>query len=169
MNDDELFKHPTDGIKYGSSIELMLYEADEDYNKSNFLNGKVMGEFICDNIEDIFPIEPLPWGGSKDYSMMNYSMDDTCVSFEELDSYLDGSLGYGWHISDLVIYNKPKELNEFTPSCKFLNDDGSCQCEKVSCSWQETDFNPDNSVNLVSCEKRITRPPQSWCYVEALS
>lgn len=48
LNSDELYRHPEQGIKYGDSIELMLCE---DYTKDNFLNGKVIGEFVCDEIE----------------------------------------------------------------------------------------------------------------------
>ena len=48
LNDDELFKLPNGKIKYGNSIELMGYD---DYSKDNFLNGKVIGEFICDRIK----------------------------------------------------------------------------------------------------------------------
>lgn len=48
---------------------------------------------------------------------------------------------YCWHISDLVIYDKPKELSEFT-------------------GLRNTKFGLE-PVSLV-------RPPQSWCYVEEL-
>ena len=53
--------------------------------------------------------------------------------------------GYAWHISDLKIYDKPKELGEFRKVC--LN--GKCS----DCIYEEC---------------KITRPPQSWCYVEEL-
>lgn len=153
LNDDELFKHPTEGVKYGNSIELMSYEADRDYNKDNFLNGKVIGEFVCDFI----------------YENISYDSEGTCVSAGELQRYADGKPIFGWHISNLVIYDKPKELNEFIPNCEFLNDDSTCQYEKVLCGWQAIDYNPDNSVNLALCKNRMTRPPQLWCYVEEIS
>lgn len=50
LNDDELYRHPTQGIKHGDSIELMRFDGDE-YSKDNFLNGKVIGEFICAETE----------------------------------------------------------------------------------------------------------------------
>ena len=55
---------------------------------------------------------------------------------KEIDDYLNGEKGYGWHISDLVIYDKPKELSEF--------------------------FTPMGKRPSYMLE----RPPQSWCYVE---
>ena len=46
-------------------------------------------------------------------------LKQSCLTFEEIAEYIIGDKEfnfytfYGWHISDLVIYNKPKELNEF--------------------------------------------------------
>lgn len=50
LNDDELFKLPNGEIKYGNSIELIAYD---NYSKDNFLNGKIIGEFVCDRIDTI--------------------------------------------------------------------------------------------------------------------
>nr|DAP50326.1 MAG TPA: hypothetical protein [Caudoviricetes sp.] len=66
----------------------------------HILNGKVIGEFSCDSI---FPI----WDG---YAGNN---GDDCLSFDERENYLNGEMGYGWHISDLVIYDKLRYLGEF--------------------------------------------------------
>ena len=66
-------------------------------------------------------------------------------------NYLKGT-GYGWHISGLRIYDTPKELSEFKPVCRV--DFGCRAClhydyAKMDCG-----------------EKVISRPPQSWCYVD---
>ncbi|MGL4220377.1 MAG: hypothetical protein ACRCSS_07095, partial [Shewanella sp.] len=66
-------------------------------------------------------------------------LSETCLSEIELENYLDGNNGCGWHISDLKIYDKPKELSEFTNLHK-------------SGDWERS--------------KKIERAPQSWCYVE---
>lgn len=90
-------------------------------------NGRVMGEFVCDYILDIRP----PYGGKT---------EGTCLEAKELYTYAgERSLLYGWHISDLVIYDTPKELSEFR------------RVEKTK-TW--------------AYPQRLTRPPQSWCYVE---
>lgn len=73
---------------------------------------------------------------------------------------------YGWHISDFVIYDKPKELSEFRTVCKYRNDDDSCQYNKIKCQNAVFDYNQDGSVNLAECSCCMKRPPQSWCYVE---
>ena len=73
----------------------------------------------------------------------------SCVSIEELRKYLGQGIHdfYAWHISDLVIYDKPKELSEFSS--------GSSRLE-----FSETE---DGFPWKWSGMKR---PPQSWCYVE---
>ena len=114
-------------------------------------NGKVIGEFVCDRIDNGIL--------SKSYFVdsINIGYDQTCVSIYEVAKYLDayGACGmyefYGWHISDLVIYDKPKELREFK------------QCHKCEyyANCYEHEYSCDGVYNLV-------RPPQSWCYVEEL-
>lgn len=62
--------------------------------------GKIIGEFECDNI----------------YDCRDLLLDDICLTVEEWLKYTNGHKGivYGWHISDLKIYDKPKELSEFS-------------------------------------------------------
>ena len=109
------------------------------------LNGKVIGEFVCD---EIFPI----WEGYIG------NRGDACLTFDEIEDYLQGSMGYGWHISDLVIYDKPRELGEFKRVC-----DGNCQSCQYAI-WQTNGWAYEPYI--VDC-KPITKPPQSWCYVES--
>lgn len=136
LNSDELYRHPEQGIKHGDSIELMLCE---NYTKDNFLNGKVIGEFTCDRIYEIAPL--------------NHAPDDVeqqaCLTREEIVRYLKG-VGYGWHISGLKIYDTPKELSKFSRPFENCIDK---VCDEFGCA---------------SCENggHIKRPPQSWCYVE---
>jgi predicted transcriptional regulator len=122
------------------------YEEDEFdiYNKDNLFkaNGKVIGEFICDKVCD----------------MRDVSREATCLTISQWRSYTDYYRHnvYGWHISDLIIYDKPKELREFRKPC--IND---LYCE--SCAMYGNFFNHCGNQAL-----RIKRPPQSWCYVEEL-
>ena len=70
--------------------------------------------------------------------------------------------GYGWHISDLRIYDTPRDLGEFWFPPELY-------CEKELCGGcpydQVADVNGEYSYD---CEWRrpLSRPPQSWCYVE---
>lgn len=97
-------------------------------------NGKVIGEFTCDCINELAP--------------SNYVPDDVkqqaCLRGKNLKG-----VGYSWHISDLKIYDTPKELSKFSrPFENCINK----VCDEFGCT---------------SCENGyIKRPPQSWCYVE---
>lgn len=128
-------------------------------------NGKVIGEFVCDDIfERIVRV-----GGSCEppkYCICDWNMDctpldtllaDACLTKDEMEKYLDGGVGYGWHISNLKIYDTPKELIEFHTwkKCKSCNKSGY---ESTACIYDENCIIP----------AAITKAPQSWCYVEEL-
>jgi predicted transcriptional regulator len=115
--------------------------------------GRVIGEFICDNIID-YTLDPY---GYHSYFISDDDFENTCFTFfEELWDYGKGKTLYGWHISDLVIYDKPRELSEFKRDC-----DGNCQSCQYAI-WQTNGWVYEPYI--VDC-KPITRPPQSWCYV----
>ena len=128
--------------------------------KDIIANGKVIGEFVCDKIYDITPHFDTPTFPNQYICDWDYGKEFDCLSFEELTSYLNGKQGYGWHISDLVIYDKPKEISEFYSIAKS----GSDCC--VGCIYHET---PLEELPCRSCDGErnyLYRPPQSWCYVE---
>ena len=117
---------------------------ESDYT---FANGKVIGEFICRNI--YFLDESDLFGGMDEIS--NSVIEEySCVSIDELLAYKGSKKEiYGWHISDLVIYDKPKELCEFRKYMSFFDD----------ISTEELEAEGVSGI-------RLKRPPQSWCYVD---
>lgn len=117
----------------------------------------VIGEFICDTF-----ITDKTFGHD---ALFNAA---ACMSVSEAMNYSAGKEIYGWHISDLTIYDRAKKLRDFRKICKYRNEDGSCQYRKIGCDRAKFDFNPDGSVNLADCLDHMARPPQSWCYVEEL-
>jgi predicted transcriptional regulator len=119
-------------------------------------NGKVIGEFLCDEIININGAERIPSDAAR----------PTCIEPAELHQYLGAATGFGWHISDLRVYDHPRDLWEFTAACRYKNDDGTCPSCRIACSFQRYDYNHDGSINIVECENTIRRPPQSWRYVE---
>lgn len=142
-------------------------------------NGKVIGEFTCDRIYEIrkrgipenfdYCYLSLNEWGNDDIETEIRAISASCVSKEELNAYgAKAPLLYGWRISDLRIYDTPRDLGEFTPVCRYKNDDKSCQSRRVACLYQKYDYNPDGSINLVECGRTLERPPQNWCYVETL-
>jgi hypothetical protein len=107
------------------------------------LNGKVIGEFVCDAIDEYFYTEYEHDFGSA-YFVSTADGEKTCLEYDELEKYGNGKPLYFWHISNLVIYDKPKELSEFR-------------------SYNVRAY-LDNGYPMPTHE--ITRPTQSWLYVE---
>lgn len=91
-------------------------------------NGKVIGEFLCDEI-----IEDRTYGHNEEFYRA------ACMSAYDAAAYAMQSPMYGWHISDLRVYDHPRDLWEFT-------------------GLRETKYG--------LAPGPITRPPQSWRYVE---
>ena len=73
--------------------------------KLGLYQGKVIGEFVCDWIKRAVS----PENGFVDVADANMA----CLTIKEIIEYSNGKTLYGWHISELVIYDKPRELREF--------------------------------------------------------
>ena len=82
---------------------------------------------------------------------------ESCLTFDEIRQYIGETFYdkyfYGWKISDLVIYDKPKELSEF----KKINQ---------PCWYGEMKISKRDCHECKSKDCFIQRPPQSWCYVK---
>ena len=102
----------------------------------------VIGEFICDDIRRIGP----------EYCIVKEDIETaiagSCLSIKQVKEYAGWDIGmnyadmkdlYGWHISGLKIYDKPRKLQSFT-------------------GLQETRF------GMMPVE--IHHPPQSWRYIQ---
>lgn len=120
------------------------------------LGGTVIGEFTCDGI---YKLETHSPGGSyfvagEGKPTTNRVARESCLGLADMHRYLQSKTGYGWHISDLKIYDAPHELGELRRACP-----NSFYCE--SCAmYQENDGTCGNE------SLQIKRAPQSWCYVE---
>lgn len=116
-----------------------------DFGKKERLDGKVIGEFTCDHIYQYTTANCLDGVDITAEEMTAMS----CLTHRELEAYEFSAepkenciylIGlYGWHISDLKIYDKPLELSVFT-------------------RLRKTKFGLE--------PVRLERAPQSWCYVE---
>lgn len=116
-------------------FKCYIYETKAEYKSPDGYiykgAGAVIGEFICDGIEEFTPTE----NGVK---FKRFSaLGNTCLSVNEIRAYLNGKVGYGWHISELAIYEKPLKIYEFR-----------------------------SAGTVLEYESLLTRPPQSWCYVK---
>ena len=122
-------------------------------------NGHIIGEFICDKVEKLE--EHIEQGGLY-YTLESDFNEQAQLDNWELHDYGKGKTIYGWHISDLKIYDKPKELSEFYAPCPIENKD----CENCIRYGKPYDWDFDEKQGLIYCTRRLARPPQSWQYVE---
>ena len=107
-------------------------------------NGKVIGEFICDRVDEYE-------ANDRDRGWYIYPQDEVCMWTDEIAGYGKGKPLYGLHISELKIYDKPKELGEF----KKYN---------RTCKFSDLGYANPNCKTCRDCN--LTRPPQSWQYVD---
>ena len=126
------------------------------HTKYGYGRGKVIGEFICDKVYSIKNRGSSFSVADEEQSVTNEIARQSCLYYDDMVSYFGNKDGFGWHISDLKIYDKPRELSEFSRPCSYS---GLC----FSC--KRTSFKKDG--NLL-CNTKITRPPQSWMRVEDL-
>lgn len=122
--------------------------------------GNVIGEFTSDRIYKIDKDSTDFLFKAGGLSVYKQAAEEKCglrvaMTDDELHGYLGHCQGYGWHISDLVIYDEPKELIEFHTwkKCKSCSKSGY---ESTACIYDENCMIP----------AAITKAPQSWCYVE---
>lgn len=123
-------------------------------------NGKVIGEFVCDGIT---PISVYYSDPNSHFALKEFPY--VCMTDKEIIDYLgNGKRGYGWHISNLKIYDKPKELREFFVYCD------RCDKRPIACKFAYEESNENGYYSECMCDfkRPIEKAPQSWCYVEKL-
>ncbi len=139
-----------------NTLRPKTYEYVKDYNEQN---GKVIGEFICDKVYSIKNQGSRFVVANEEQGVTNEIALKSCLNYDDMVNYLGDKDGYGWHIADLKIYDKPKELSEFRPICKFEGKDLICNL----CPNHEY-----NGGLFFECRRKVTCPPQSYMRVEEL-
>ena len=163
IREDGLYLLPNDKELYlgckEKDLGFVCWEGD-------FRNGKVIGSFICDRIFEL-KINGDDYGNYWHEWDDEGDIQDMCLFYEELETYLGKSVGHGWHITEPKLFDKPKELSEFGTVCNRYEID---ECD--DCPYLQVYVNSypcDDCVDTwcgVDNIKSLTRPPQSWCYVE---
>lgn len=116
-------------------IDVYIYCTKETNTKDEFYlnfikaNQKVVAKFTLNKVEE--------WDIWQED--LEKKLKLACLSIKEFDDYSKGQVAYALHISNLVIFDKPKELGDFT------------NCDEYPYT------------------RYIRKAPQSWCYVEVLS
>lgn len=114
--------------------------------KKCFGVGKVIGEFRIWRVVRFEKVDLIP----------ECYIDSGCVPIEFLEAYAKGRPLYANFIKSPKRYDNPKELCEFKKK-GFLTED-----EWLAALYPNTHCHYEAWVRKFD----ITRPPQSWCYVE---
>ncbi len=123
-------------------------------------NCKVIGEFVCDKVNEFNVFE----NGAVQYWSC-YDLENSCLDYNEIAKYIgNNKKGYAWTISQLKIYAEPKELSEFFV---IKQNDFISNCDNCP---HGNGFDKHSKICDFCLGQRryMTRPPQSWCYVEEL-
>lgn len=162
---DWVYHLPNDRTLYfGANARDVSFVREE----GDFRNGMVIGEFVCDEKHDI-QFTGASYTINNDISLTNSIARQSCLQFDDMFSYLGIKGGAALHITKPKRYDTPKELSEFGTVCnKYEND----ECD--DCPYLQVYVNSypcDDCVDTwcgVDNIKPLTRPPQSWCYVEEI-
>ena len=133
--------------------DFLVFDAGPNKVKAFYGGGMVIGEFVCDSIT----------GFGVPYPAYQYQLDPdikrrSCLTYTDLHNYAGHRNLLGWHISELKIYDNPKEISEFSAPCTRVYCQDTCpQWKHHHCDLLRDGVHP------------ISRPPQSWCYVEEKS
>ena len=130
----------------------------EELKDRNTINGKVVAKFTLNKVEKIkyhCLTRYNSYGISKivnEYNTKSLTYSQlrkaACLTDDKMDNYfsgalvVDGIVGYAWHIDDLIIFDKTKELSRFGTLTNKCN-------------------------GFRGGLKPLTKAPQSWCYIEA--
>jgi predicted transcriptional regulator len=145
----------------GDEFILERYPLTEVQHKSINSNysakGKVIFKFRCYKVEEIKPFEEYDSPMGLAYKLTEEKII-TCqkaqLTYDEYNRYLKGKNGYAIHISDLEIFDRPRELCEFHTNVKKEPP------EELLC--------PECGKPMEYYEyKYLTKAPKSWCYVES--
>lgn len=200
----EALKQPLWKLRNGAVVNYLDVKT-MDVFQCELLNGKVIGEYICDEITEytteFHPADDLFQGIWK--TVFDEDTDDTygeivtsndfdnpddcdicrksCLTFNDIKRYV----GYGdkkfyaYHITNLKIYGEPKALSEFAFAKHCFNfknvsiaqnsfgDYVAKYSENSFC--RQCPYLEDGWCEKIDGQRQITRPPQSWCYVEEVS
>lgn len=163
-----------DTLFYYPELERFVSFADMERDSINAdrLNGKVIGEFVCKKIEPFTP------DSQDDSELLSKIIEKSLLSFSDLVNYKGNApILYGWHISELIIYNQPIEMSDF----ETIDSEKVKHCQYRQRVYQNPDFNNGGQLYGSSyCKKQedwcskcykkvLQKAPAQWCYVDKIT
>lgn len=162
---------------FGNIAKQTLIVTRPKYDYMNYFNetlGKVVAEFTLNTIDYLVDVGGGVHYTDKDYNFLDLDnlKTNSCLTDEQIYQYLGlrknskyYNDGYVWHIDNLKIYDKPKELSEFYGAKEYPYKDCG-DIYNIGC-WESY----CKMFSRGECRfghLRLDRPPKSWCYVEEL-
>lgn len=147
---------PKDGLwKYKDKAELFGFGVDAPFKawgdniQVEKLNGKVIGSFVCDRIFELHDVVHGVYGLSLREEGVDGMRLEPCLTVGEMYAYGQGKKLYALHITQLKMFDVPKELSDYhIEGCNGCRDRYTYHC-----------------VAHCVAERSIKHPPQSWCRV----
>jgi predicted transcriptional regulator len=139
---------------YESRGDFQYGNADYHPREKGTGRQKVIGEFVCDGTFDIEC-------SSEAYESL--SVTGSCLTMDDILNYSNGQTLYGWHISNLKIYDTPMELSKY-----FIYCGDNPRCDGCPCLYVEDNESVghyDECCSVLEGYRPLMRPPQSWCYI----
>ena len=142
-------------------------------SKGDIVDGsqKVIGSFICDWITKVEPRCDVDDCVNQYIHHYPAILGNDCLSFRQLKAYLGKKGGYDWHITEPKLFDTPKKLSDFRKPCvdKYEYCQG-CKHGLITIPQDEEEYalyhgGYYDTFDTV-CLNTLSRPPQSWCYVE---
>ena len=158
-----------------SKIEYELETTNEikGVNANRILNGKVVARFNA-------TAEEISYNYRSDFTSVYTDTLNTedlekqaCLTRHEFAKYLKGDYGYAIHINDLEIFDKPKEISEFykvgyensvIATKKYILN--AMNREERRRYKTEIDLKINNEIAAIKDNYKLTRAPQSFCFIE---
>ena len=156
---------PQDIVFYMSKDEKSFAKIPKEFQEKYRKHfGKVGLAIVCDKITRYNCDKAFDEYFIAGYIGAYIPLKEMCLANKDLIEYGKGRPLYGWHISDLKIYDKPKELSDFISPSKVK------KCVDYCINGICSNLGYEELCGAIRrCEyKKLTRPPQSWQYVEEL-
>lgn len=150
----DLKKLPQNVLFYMSKDEKSFAKIPKKFQEKYRKHfGKVGIEFIC---KDVILLEFQKFTLYDTYINLEKYLKEMCLSSRQVFEYGRGKTLYGWHISNLKVYDEPKELSELwgRKNCLAAHTMECWSCFATCLEINGRHYQP------------LSRPPQSWCYVE---
>lgn len=138
-------------IKWSGGYHINENNSADNYN-DQLLNGKVIGEFVCNEADTIINLGNAFEIKDKDKAYTNTVARNSCLDFYDLQKYLKNKNGCAIHITDTILYDKPRELGEFKKCDGFID---CLTCKKFK-----------GSENATKCNRNIIHAPQSYMRIQ---